>query len=594
MKILGINAGFGASICLLEQGRVRFAIEEERLTRVKNGGGFPSNALAYAAQHHRDFMGSLDAVGICNLTDQVVVMSDVLASYHRRFQKDTRPGWRKMLSRGRNVASRLMPYEVKQWLRPRQARHQTAGLVAETRKCLPELRLSDDKFRRLRHHDCHAAAAYYGLARDWDKPYLVLTLDGGGDRECASVNIGRGGRLERIAVTESGASVGGLYSALTYLLGFKPHEHEYKIMGLAPYTPGHYGDKVYEILSRYLRLDSDKGLTFQRSIPEKLGNAVPRFAADLAYTRFDNIAVGLQRFTEDIVCKWVGNAIRETGIRDLLLSGGVFMNIKMNKKIAEMSEVASVDVFPSCGDESNAFGIAFYIEASEGRAKPRLDNYCTGPAPDYDLEQAKRTYGNQLKFETLANPNETIARLIADGHIVGRCAGSMEFGARALGNRSLLADPTGPRVVERINYLIKQRDFWMPFAPAVLAEDARNYLHVPSSLPSDISPYMMFGFETIEEHRPAMMAALHKSDLTARAQIVDAARYPGFHAVISAFKALTGRSVVLNTSFNLHGSPIVMGCMDAIHVMLNSDLEYLVVENTLVTRRAQLPGGGNA
>ncbi|MEW5728914.1 MAG: carbamoyltransferase C-terminal domain-containing protein [Pseudomonadota bacterium] len=580
MKVLGINTGLGASICLLEDGGVRFAIEDERLTRVKNGGGFPSAALAYALEHHGDFMRALDAIGICDLEDQAMTMPEMLDRFHRRFREDDRPAWRKALGEIRAAVGGVVPEGVKRGLRPAPT---PLDLVKMVRKALPELDLPDSLFHRLKHHDCHAAAAYHGLARDDDRPYLVLTLDGGGDRECASVSIGRAGRLERISSTESGATIGGLYSALTYLLGFKPHEHEYKIMGLAPYTPDRYGDGVYKILSGYIGLGGDRGLEFVRRIPEKLGNAGLRYSRDLRFTRFDNIAVGLQRFTEDLVCQWVANAIKATGVSDVLLSGGVFMNIKMNKRIAEMAEVSSVDVFPSCGDESNAFGIAFHIEAEHG-GRPRLDSYCTGPGPDYDLAEARVRYAGRLSFETVADPAATIARLLADGHVVARCAGPMEFGARALGNRSLLADPTVPRVVERINHLIKQRDFWMPFAPAVLAEDVRDYVTVPPSLPPRISPYMMFGFETHEDRRPAMAAALHRADQTARVQAVDAEGYPGFHKVISAFKAITGRSVVLNTSYNLHGSPIVMGTVDAIEVMLASDLDYLMVEDTLITR----------
>lgn len=580
MNILGINTGLGASVCLLQSGRIRIAIEEERLTRTKNGGGFPDLSLKYLQTHYGDVLDNLDIVAICDLEDQVMAMDELLDRYHRRFHPDGQPAWKKV---GHKALSASIPEPVKRTLRPAP---QSIDLVSLVRAGLPEIDLPDSKFRRLLHHDCHAAAAYYGLAPDMDRPYLVMTLDGGGDRECGSISIGCNGRLERVTSIGSAGSVGGLYSAITYLMGFKPHEHEYKIMGLAPYTPEHYGDGVYAVLSDYLQLDDDKGLVFESRIPEKLGNAGLRYAEDLKYARFDNLAVGLQRFTEDMVCQWVRNAIRETGISDVLMSGGVFMNIKMNKKIAEMDEVTSADVFPSCGDETNAFGIAFHVQATEGGGVPPVfDQFCTGPEPIFDLAEAEGEFSDRLSFEKVNDAPATIARLLAEGHVVARCAGAMEFGARALGNRSILADPTVPRVVERINQMIKQRDFWMPFAPAILAEDARDYLEIPASLPADISPYMMFGFETIDAKRPEMTAALHKADQTARAQIVDAKRYPGFHAVISEFKKLTGRSVVLNTSFNLHGSPIVMGTYDAIEVMLRSDLDYLMVEDTLITRR---------
>ena len=167
---------------------------------------------------------------------------------------------------------------------------------------------------------------------------------------------------------------------------------------------------------------------------------------------------------------------------------------------------------------------------------------------------------------------------------MARCSGPCEVRARALGNRSLLADPTVPTVVERLNFLIKQRDFWMPFAPAVLAEDAEHYLEIPKTVPSSISPHMMFAFDT-KDSRADMAAALHRGDSTARAQIVGKDLYPDFHEIISNFKKPTGRGAVLNTSFNRHGEPIVMGTVDAIEFLLGTDLDYLVVEDWLITKQ---------
>ncbi|WP_423062462.1 carbamoyltransferase C-terminal domain-containing protein [Candidiatus Paracoxiella cheracis] len=576
MNILGINSNVGASICLVQDGKVVFALQEERLTRKKNQGGLPIESLKYIETHYNDIIQSLDYIALCDEAGTVVQYEDLLKRYHQRFENtsvlpNTRPS---ILQR---IKSRLTKPTASEDAR-----------IAEIKAILSSVDLKNTKFQHVRHHLCHAAAAYYGLAKAYERPYLVLTLDGGGDKECATIYLGEKGRLRQVASTPSGNSIGNIYSLITYLLGLKPHEHEYKLMGLAPYVPSQFGKASHDVILKYLSLDEHNGLVFKRSTPEKTTWIGTKLRDDLRYMRFDSIASGLQQATETLVLQWVKNAIQSTGIHDLLLSGGVFMNVKLNQRIAELDEVNSVNVFPSCGDESNAFGAAFYTYAQNTNdtiSLPLLQSYATGPNPSFDLESAKSKYKNECRFEQLDNPNQTIADLLAKGEIVARCAGPMEFGARALGNRSLLADPKNPEVIDKINFMIKQRDFWMPFAPAILAEDVGEYLRIPNALRQG-SPYMMFSFETTERHHD-MLAAIHRADKTARAQIVNRELYPDFHDILTHFKALTGRSVVLNTSFNLHGHPIVTGTEEAIHVLLNSNLEYLIIEDTLITKQQQ-------
>lgn len=579
MNILGIRSGAGASVCLFSEGRIKFAVQEERLSRIKNHGGFPERCLRYVADHFSEELESLDHVAICDLRDQTTTHEELHARYHMRFNQVHRTGWEAATFKSKVFLSSLLPKSFLEYMK------KPPDLVSEVQKCFPELLLPREAFKRLRHHDCHASAAYYGLAQDFDQPYLVMTIDGGGDRECATISIGHRGRLKRVATTPSGNSIGNIYSNITYMLGFKPHEHEYKVMGLAPYVPDKYGRPVYDKFSKYLGLSNNDGLSFNRMIEEKTTWMGLQLKEDLKYMRFDNIASGLQQFTEHIVMKWVSNAIRKAGVRDLLLSGGVFMNVKMNQNIAEMPEVNSVNVFPSCGDETNPMGLAFHLYSeSNGGRLPAFDSFTLGPSPDYDLETVKKAYADRCRFERLKNPNKTIAKFLSDGKIVARCAGPMEFGARALGNRSLLADPINPDVIEKINYMIKQRDFWMPFAPAILLEDTHEYLRVPKTLPLKISPYMMFAFDTTDK-RNEMAAALHRADKTARAQVVSKDLYPDFHEIISIFKSLTGRAAVLNTSFNIHGYPIVMGTREAVEILLGTSLEYLVVEDVLIQKR---------
>jgi carbamoyltransferase len=313
-----------------------------------------------------------------------------------------------------------------------------------------------------------------------------------------------------------------------------------------------------------------------------------RLDKDFKRIRFDNIAGGLQRFTEDLLLRWVKAAVEQTGIRKVLVSGGVFMNVKANALISNLDEVEFFDVFPSCGDESLPFGAAWLHHAESSPANGddiEFSGCYLGPEADYDFAAAKERFASQLHYYKLNDANKVVARLLARGDIVARCSGKMEFGARALGNRSILADADDYHVIPEINKMIKNRDFWMPFAPAILLEEVEKYIVVPRTLPPErISPHMMITFDS-KVGKEQSVAAIHPYDRTARAQIVARHINPEFHDLMYKFHALTGKGLILNTSFNLHGFPIVMGSIDAMDVMVNSGLEYLVIGDHLISKR---------
>lgn len=583
MNILAINSGIGASVCLLQNGQIVLAVEEERLCREKGYMGFPLLSLRYLKTHFPEIMRNLDAVGLAGTEDNLFSKSTFLKKYADRVRRDKDKTFKDLYLRPiRHNAGKLVPTQFKSG---RGKIQNDSYLVDKVLEELADSGVDHTKISRFNHHECHAAAVYLGLASDPDKQYLVLTLDGGGDGECASVSIGTHGKLERLATTPSGHSIGNIYSNITHLMGFTPHEHEYKLMGMSPYVPAKYSDKAYSILKNYIALHSKNPMIFNRLTSEKTTQISLRLEEDLRLLRFDSIASGLQRFSEDLILEWVGHCIEKTGTRDVLLSGGVFMNIRVNQKIAELEQIHSVDVFPSCGDESNSIGCAFllYSKMNDGRLFD-FKSYCLGPKPSYDLEDAKSQFGDRCTFEVIENPNLLAAKLIAEGKIIARCSGPMEFGARALGNRSILADPMSFEMVDRVNFLIKQRDFWMPFAPAILKEDIGRYLRELPTLPDTLSPYMMFTFDTTKHHQE-ISACIHRRDKTARAQIISQEIYPDLHEILNHFKALTGRSAIMNTSFNLHGQPIVMGSIEAITILDNSNLDHVLVENTLVTKK---------
>jgi carbamoyltransferase len=308
---------------------------------------------------------------------------------------------------------------------------------------------------------------------------------------------------------------------------------------------------------------------------------LPRFLRDIRLQRFDVICAGLQIFIEDMLVPWVRNCIMKTGIRKVVCGGGVFMNVKANKLIMELPEVEYLGIMPSCGDESLSYGsaaLAYRNIADQADLEPWNSIYFGHDVSDTEAECLLREKG--IRYSRPADIELEIAKLVAAGYPVARCRGQMEFGARALGNRSILADPINPACVRVINQMVKKRDFWMPFAPMVLVERVHEYLVNPKNFPS---PHMMLSFGT-RETSSQFIAAVHSADLTARAQIIEEKHNPDMYHCLKHFEALTGRGIILNTSFNLHGYPIVHGPKEALHVFLESGLNHLALGNFLVTK----------
>jgi carbamoyltransferase len=440
----------------------------------------------------------------------------------------------------------------------------------------------EDKIVFVDHHLCHAAAAYYGLG-NFDDDILVLTNDGAGDGLCATVNIGRNGKIERLAEVPEAESVGNIYAMVTFILGMVPLEHEYKLMGMAPYAHQDAAHPIYEGLRALMEFDEKNPMVWRRTegVPETYYSYdFLRKLLDLK--RFDLVCAGLQQFAEDMLTTWVRNCIAKTGIKKLAMSGGVFMNVKANKAIMELPEVESVFIYPSCGDETNAMGAAYqvYAEHADYKAIKPLDHLYLGRefSDDDVLGALGKTSG--LEYQKFEDIESEVAKLLAEGEVVARFKGRGEFGARALGNRSINGDPARPGVIREINEMIKSRDFWMPFAPSMTPEATKTYLKNPKNVDS---PWMIMAFDT--SGNPAdIAAALHPYDFTARPQVVPEHMNPDYNRLIKQFEKITGRGVILNTSFNLHGYPIVDSPEDAIFVLENSGLRNLAVGNYLVRK----------
>jgi len=447
-----------------------------------------------------------------------------------------------------------------------------------------QLGIDPKKIIFVHHHLSHVYYAYYGSQIKGDRA-VILTAEAWGDDKNASVSLAEDGLIRALSSSEN-FIVGRLYRHITLLLGMKPDEHEYKVMGLAAHAKPKYYKEPLDIFKNTMHVD-DLGFAFR----EKPTDLYFYFRDKLEGYRFDSIAGAIQQYTEDILVEWTRNAIKASKSDRVCLGGGVAMNIKAAMEIAKLPEVNELFVCPSPSDESLAMGAAYVTMYNICRSRGQDPASCLKPlqnvylAPKANSKEISQTVEEaRLKgYVIRENPAlDYVARLIADGKIIARCMDRGEFGARALGNRSILADPRRQDVVKVINEKVKNRDFWMPFAPSMLKERANKYLVNPKKLKA---PYMTIAFDTIKEKWEDIKAATHQYDFTVRPQIVDKKANPDYHDLISEFYKLTGVGAVLNTSFNIHGEPIVQTPRDAVRVFELTDLDGLLLDGFLIERR---------
>ena len=570
---------------MLRDGEIVGCASEERFSRLKNDAGYPRRAVDALLRGAGVTASQIDRVVLAGTRIPSYdwmnrVMRD--EAYMRRYYAVGLDAPRRGLGgRARKLGARLGLLDPAPGKAP-LADAERRGYVTS------HLRLADDCVHFADHHTCHAAAAYYGSPFA-GRPALVLTNDNSGDGLCGTVSSASGLTLRRHEATPSGpGSLGSFYTLVTLLLGMKPGEHEYKVMGLAPYAPARETERAVAALGTVFAMSEGTPSRFEWRRRGPLYRALLEATLGL---RFDGIAGGAQQILEDALVRWTRLARQRYGGERLALGGGVFMNVKANMLIADESWLGDLFVFPSCGDESNAVGAAYlgYLDlcAAAGATaspKPFGPAYLGPDVQESDVEAVikRRDLASRYKVSEHAVIEEKIAELLVSDGVVARCAGRMEFGARALGNRSILANPSDHKVVDLINRMIKSRDFWMPFAPTVLREREGDYLVNPKGL---ASPYMMLAFPTNAKRRDEIVAALHPQDGTARAHILDETWNPGYHRVIREFERRTGIGAVLNTSFNLHGEPLVCTPEDAVDTFERSGLPHLALGHWLISKK---------
>lgn len=558
--VLGVHDGHNAGAALIRNGQVLAAINEERLNNIKNYAGVPVLSIkkVFEISGVSPQSVSLIAVGC------YIRISDPL----------------KVENNWVHIAQEMVapylhsPWFIKTYVKFFHSLRRTKDLY----DVLEELNIKQKPLVFIEHHLSHAACAYY--QRPWNDKTLILTLDGMGDGLSATVSIGNKFSIKRIAATSYYDSLSNnLYSEITGFLGFKRWEHEYKLMGLAPYGKAEY---TLDKLRNIIRVNPQKPLEFENISNRYLKKLQPFFQKLLAGQRFDNIAAGVQALYEELLIEWVSNAVKETKIKKIACAGGSFLNVKANKLLRELPDVEEIFFYPSADDGGTPVGAAlegYYRHCEQNNIeaeKHNVDSVYYGQNFD-DSQISQFLKSRKLTNKVRQVTSKDIAKLLSDGKVIAKFSGCDEWGPRALGNRSIMADPRNMSVIRKINFAIKQRDFWMPFAPAILEEDQKRYLKN-----SRFAPYMIEAFDTREEAKE-IIAGLHPFDLTARPQIVNDWN-PQWQAIIKEFKGITGVGAILNTSFNLHGYPLVGSPNVAYWTFRNSQLDGLLLNNWLIER----------
>jgi carbamoyltransferase len=597
MVILGISAFYhDSAAALLRDGEIVAAAQEERFTRKKHDPGFPANAIEYC-------------LGEAGIGWQDV---DHVAFYDKPFLKFERLLETYVSFAPRGFESFRMAIPV--WLREKLFLKDL--LVKELRHYAPDQDW-DSRLRFSEHHLSHAASAFF------PSPFeeaAVLTMDGVGEWATTSLAIGRGNRLEVLKEIHFPHSLGLLYSAFTYYTGFKVNSGEYKLMGLAPYGEPQYVNKIFDHLvdlkaDGSFRLDQSyfnycTGLTMTGPKFHELFGGPPRAAGEPLTQHHMDLAASIQAATEKIVLQLARSIRAETGMRNLCLAGGVALNCVANGKVLRDGQFDDIWIQPAAGDAGGALGAALavhHIHLGQSRSATGSDkmrgSYLGPEYAQADIERRLTAAG--AKFRVLADAElyQAGATALAEEKALGWFQGRMEFGPRALGGRSILGDARSPAMQSVLNLKVKYRESFRPFAPAVLREDVADWFELDGD-----SPYMLLVADVVEKRRRQMSEAEQKLfgieklkvprsdihavthvDYSARIQTVHAATNPRYHALISAFKQQTGCPVIVNTSFNVRGEPIVCTPEDAFRCFMGTEIEALAVGNCFLKKEDQDP-----
>ncbi|MCX5778205.1 MAG: carbamoyltransferase [Elusimicrobia bacterium] len=593
MIILGINEDHNGTAALIKDGEVIACASEERFSRIKNDTEYPKQAIdsilistgikpaqidyvAFAGKYIDPLQMSIKRLTRYKIGDYINEMHEY---WHKILIDKTQSSYYHDLLKEKRFSDKSGIYYDYSFMK--DTPEDKWGECMNTMRCKmvkEHLGAAAEKVSFVDHHTGHAYYAYYASPRDNKGKVAIVTADGWGDGCNATISVIENNSIKEIHRTAM-CNMARMYRWTTLLLGMKPNEHEYKVMGLAPYTKDYLRKPAYEVYKETLVVD---GLDFKWN--KKPSDMYFYFREKFEGMRFDGISAGIQLWLEEILITWISNVMRHTGAEVLYYSGGLSMNVKANKVLAELPIIKGFYVSPSGGDESLAIGAAFVLAKEKGEQPKTLKHAYLGYAPTVEESIAVvAPFRNDKRFLVIDNPsNEMLAGFLAESKVLGRCVGNMEFGARSLGNRAILCDPSKHDNLRLINEKIKFRDFWMPFTPSILKERSSDYLVNPKNLNAE---YMTIAFESTLKARKDLQAAIHPYDFTVRPQLVSKETNKEYYELLKAFEAISGIGGVLNTSLNLHGFPIVRTAQDAIETFINSGLDGMILPKILILKK---------
>jgi carbamoyltransferase len=595
LKILGISAFYhDSAAALLVDGEIIAAAQEERFTRKKHDASFPNEAIASCLE-----IGGIDI----NDVDHVAFYDKPFLKFERLLET-----YMAFAPRGFKSFRMALPVWLKEKLFQKSLLSKELSRQSETNGWLDKLLFAE-------HHQSHAASAFY------PSPFyeaIILTMDGVGEWATTSVALGQGNNMDILKEIHFPHSLGLLYSAFTYYTGFRVNSGEYKLMGLAPYGKPRFAQLILDNLidlkeDGSFRLDMSyfdfcTGLTMTNGRFDDLFGNVQRSPEQLLTQDHMDLAASVQAVTEEAMLRMCRSLANTTGQKNLCLAGGVALNCVANGKILRDGAFDNVWVQPAAGDAGGALGAALsaYHDFFDNPRKVNSGDSMRGSylGPDFsrtDIEKRLTAAGAVFSTQAPEETTQMTAQALAEGKAVGWFQGRMEYGPRALGNRSILGDPRSPEMQSVLNLKVKYRESFRPFAPSVLCEDVAEWFDIHSE-----SPYMLmvadvakqrrkemteqenalFGIEKLNVPRSDIPAVTHV-DYSARIQTVSAETNPEYHALISSFKDITGCPVIVNTSFNVRGEPIVGTPEDAFRCFMGTEIEVLVVGNCYLRKDDQ-------
>ena len=563
--ILGLSCGFhDSAVSLLKNGKVIAAVEEERFTGIKHDSSFPKNSIDWIFKQYNIGSDDLDAICFYEIPDLKI----------NRIKKSTkRGGIFNTFKRNKIISKNVSQYKL-------------------FKNELNSIKGKDTEISYVNHHDSHAAYSYYTSPFDES---TILCVDGVGEWDTTTTYYGKENKLKKLSEIQFPHSLGMLYSTFTAFLGFKPNEGEYKVMGLAPY--GDYKkylskfsqliiptiDGGFELNMNYFTFDWDDKTMFNEKLGQLFG--LPNRLPDEELTQdHKDLAATLQHQYEYYFFRLLDKLYKDNPIENICLGGGSAYNGTANGKILTYTDYKNLWIPPAPSDAGSAIGCALYYYYSTNNDGERIDNTNPYLGPSYNKEDIQKSldlFSNQINY---VERNDTdliplIAKQIKGGMVIGWFDGRIEFGARALGNRSILANPRDPHMKSRVNRVIKKREGFRPFAPIVRWEDQDKFFDYPHEV-----PYMNQVVKVNYKHTSKLPAITHV-DGTARIQSLKSNQHPRIYKLLSELEKLNGYPIVLNTSFNLKDQTMVLDPKTAIETFLNCEMDTLVIENYIIKKK---------